>query len=704
MIPGMDTGSTIPESHRQNTPRHLALIALVAAGWLVLWVLPWQSLLGAVPWLRIIIALLIFILPGALTVSLITDREPADWVRLITLGFAVSLAATGLMGTAARTLKLSFDLMMLLLTILGVTAIVLHGLRNGYTNLFKHGRWRKGNDSARWLAIMTVVAALLLAITTVGRFGGDEKANAAYITHWQHEDTLDYNEVYLDEPRLDSQRYWLAHFMLAEAVISTISQIPSLPLIGNYLGPPLVLLALLGFYQLAQTLGLSQRGALLTTLAQATCLMMLSGFSQPGLMLIRNLTTDKAAAAFIITPILFSAAIDYLERPAWREFALLAFAAIAMMYTHPTALAISAMIIGGYGLLHAITTREARPFVVMCAIILVAIAPLYALRFVEGPLTDRVDEVGYFSVEDALASGYLENRHDHQYRLYLTQNPRLYAVNVHLMVPPNLITREERLPGTRRYILWNGLVILGLAFTTLLALRRSWEDDTARLVFAACIVLWIAIIPVSAPILGRFMGAFQLWRVPWQFPYGIGLIFTGREILRLVWKQALNQRIAPLLTGFVLLNLLVWTLPPNLPEAEKVQDYEDLFALSTYLDTVITEPTGATGFDGRTNDMLLGLSHQFDVIYIKGEDELFRHGVSRERASARVMDWRILARESSTDAEREDILNQYGIEVIIIKQGEGVAVRQSMAAYPARFVHLHSVGLYDVYRVTSTVQ
>src|SRR5215510_5645782 len=83
---------------------------LLIVGWLILWFAPWQDWLSSFIWLRLGLALIIFIVPGFCIYGLVKS-EASGWLNYLTFGFVISHLLIAALGTLGRFIHLSFDLL-----------------------------------------------------------------------------------------------------------------------------------------------------------------------------------------------------------------------------------------------------------------------------------------------------------------------------------------------------------------------------------------------------------------------------------------------------------------------------------------------------------------------------------------------------------------------------------------------------------------
>ena len=98
---------------------------LLTFAWSFLWFWPWQTALQNLIWLRLGIALLVFIVPGLAMYGLLTDRQ-GRWTDHLTFGFVISHLIIASAGTIGRLVHVSFDLIKDLMMLVGLLLLLLY--------------------------------------------------------------------------------------------------------------------------------------------------------------------------------------------------------------------------------------------------------------------------------------------------------------------------------------------------------------------------------------------------------------------------------------------------------------------------------------------------------------------------------------------------------------------------------------------------
>src|SRR5688572_3304426 len=98
---------------------------LLTLVWSFLWFSPWQVGLQGSIWLRVGVALFIFIVPGLSIYGLLMDRR-GRWTDYLTFGFVISHLLIAFAGTIGRLVHVSFGLIKDLMMLLGLLLLLLY--------------------------------------------------------------------------------------------------------------------------------------------------------------------------------------------------------------------------------------------------------------------------------------------------------------------------------------------------------------------------------------------------------------------------------------------------------------------------------------------------------------------------------------------------------------------------------------------------
>jgi hypothetical protein len=621
--------------------------------WLAFWIIPWQPLVADLPWLSTVIALLMFIVPGA-CVDQLFKAEAASGPSL-PVGFAISVGLTGLFGLLARLIHLPISAVIGALITTGVimlAALIYRALQAGPETT---DRIQLPLGSGILVLPAALLAAVLITSLVSEHYGlDDDDTYIAYLTHWQHAESLDFREIYFHES-IDSARFWFSQFPMVTAILASASHLHGMLLVKLYLGPVLALLALLAVYELARALGLSPFIACLALIAQVVVLcLLMDGKNRPGSVFLLRLTEDKVLAAYILAPVLLRKIVHFTDAPSRRSWLSIVLAGLSLTFTHPVILAFVSVISGFYMMLDWILERRRKPaLAVLLALVILLMLPA-PLRFLpHWSVTYRK-----FNVELE------EDEVSTSKRLNIIGTGPLYGFS------PELLLADSS--KVHPIIVYAPLAIISLGtLTAVFSLRRS---RAARFLLASTTFLLIGLFPLTGWILGYFVAATQIWRVPWMTPFGIAFAYALHYILT-VSQEANSHRMrlsawGSLLTAVAACYLLVGISAiiqvPSLHEndEERRDLIEDLVAIGYTIDAQGPDRSVTIG-TLEINRFLAGISPHVQIVFPRHSGELVRHGMAEAEAEARANDWYAMIADNTSQAERLDLLAHYDVRFIV---------------------------------------
>lgn len=674
-----------PSIVKRAFPRVLVLL-VVLGGWTFLWKVPWQPWLTAWPWLRLIVAMLMFALPGICLQHAVYKGAAASVGRPLTLGVAISVGLTGLLGLLASLGHLSFGFVgggLFLAGAVGLVVLVVRGVS------LPKKRMEVGAQGWAFLSVLPAVVAIVLAgrLCWATQIHGDDFTYNAYITHFEHSKALDFNDIFFGLERRAITRFWLAFWPLTEAVIAHHSQLHGLELTTMYLGPVLAALSLLGVFELARSVSLSRQSAYVALVAQFASVFLLTYKDQAGYVFFNRLTQDKLVAAFVLAPVLFRVVVDFLGGAKGRCLGLLIVVGLGVTFTHPVMLGIVCLISALYGLLHLAASRKVRPVAaLLCLLVGIVILP-FSLRFCDPMLRDL-----QFTLEDAS----LDKREAS--RLEILEGNRFYGIN------PELV---------------RGIPFAVAAAAGVLALLQWRRTPASRYLVASLVVVASGVIPYTGWLIGSATASGQLWRIPWLTPFGVGAAFlvdgvvnyvlrrvpeTGCGEMRVTRIEALSvQLILLLLVGVAYVRPVParkylealapresWAWPPQ---------YHDLLSIGNRLDALIPERAVVVGGDQRTNDLIPSLSAKAEMVVFRYEDYTMRLGsFSEEQAANRWDAWSKMVEPDTPAAERMSALMDYQVEFMLLREDPGW-MQSLVSCFPDRFELVSRSGDLRLYQV-----
>ncbi len=670
---------------------------LLSAVWILLWFAPWQTLLSFSIWLRLGIALIVFIVPGLCVYGLIQDA-PSGWLNHLTFGFVISHLILALFGAVGRLLHFSFDLLKHAMMALSLVLLLYYAIPKLGSIRFNFGFAALRNIITYWpLALMI----LLTGQMTVQRvLSDDDLTYLAYLTNWQHASALDFKDVFFGADKLTAIRFWIVSAPFSQAFLAELSGLHGVFILGGYYEPVLAALSIFSVYGLALTLGLSRSKATLSIVFQILFLSLLSEYLHPGAPFFHQLSTDKATAAFIFIPVFLQSIVWYLGNPVKSNVILVALAGLSLMMMHPVAL-VYAIMVAGLIAVFGLDQSNLRARLVLLILLVLIMSPQIAIRFVKHEAQSAIP----YSTEDIQTSGGIESMisfwGDTNFYGY---NPAILAMRVpyanHLPIHPFILQ-----------FAWLAFPIAG-AFFAVQLIRR---DHLSQYVFACFLLGALAGIPFTGWLLGSLVSAWMLERALWLYPYGIGMMFLLTALDDMTgFTNRLTKRTRPLLTAtrvdprlWLLSTLTVFfTIPlllvmreqglPNLARFESnAQRYKEFAQIGKFMDDRASGQTFAAGTD-RLNDYIPALTSKIKLISYRPSDPSYPYFYSLDERNRRLKDRQAVFSNRVDAEDRIALIGKYQIKFLWLKGGEYYMVKNLIAAHSDIFVEHKFEGYYVI--------
>ena len=203
------------QSKNTYWPRTLLQPVFVILIWSFLWFWPWQLWLPDFIWLRLGVALVIFIVPGLCIYGLMNNGQ-GQWTDHLTFGFVISHLLIASAGTIGRLVHVSFGLLRDFMMALGMVLLLLYLLP-----IASKGISVRINRTliARVASVLPFILIGVLSglITTQRILSDDDLTYLAYITNWQHSPRLDFDDLLFGTGQLVQPRFWLVSALFAQA-------------------------------------------------------------------------------------------------------------------------------------------------------------------------------------------------------------------------------------------------------------------------------------------------------------------------------------------------------------------------------------------------------------------------------------------------------------------------------------------------------
>ena len=647
------------------------ILILLGLLWILLWVAPWAIWLNSFPWVRMGLSILIFCVPGTI-ISLLLLGKRITLLAHLTSGVAISVFLVGFLGVLGRTFHLPYAFIKPVFALMGLAALfVLVSRLRTEPELYQPKHF-----SLLASASLLFLFAFGILINLQSIFGGDDPTYLAYLTNWQHARSLNFQEVVFGSGDIDSVRYWLGMFPMSLAFLAEISKLHGLLLLGLYLEPYLVVLAILAIFNVYEVFLGEERLTIAALLLHFTFFVLLQGARQPGNVFFIRLSEDKVFAAFILAPALFLGMRHFLEASTLRTGIFVFLSGLSLALTHPIILAFSLFVACLYVILVTIVEKNPKKFGFAITLLIIPVIPSMLFRFIDGPQTDRYP-VNLQSALDAYGSA-SETRFS-----YLEGTP-FYGFDLGRIKFQTSEAEQEN--PLEIFLSWSYLWILGTGFLwSLFHLRR--KRATAPFIAATSGLVLLCGLPFTGWLLGYFVTAGMLWRSPWILPIGfIGVIllteflnFILQRIADRVEIKTFSEQVAficiTVICSILLANFSIHGYDSRQPLMIKPDGYahrlENLATLGNYLENHLQQPAIFVA-PLELMDYLPGLSSKAKVVFFR-TSMYTPHPVDTGQLSL------IFSRDPAIPIqERMSILRTYEVQYIVI---EDPILREYYARY-----------------------
>lgn len=325
------------------------MVLLVLAAVALVLLLPLRGVvLSFAPPVALLAALVLFVVPGAVTVELL--RVGAGFPVNVPFAFASSTGLFGLLALPHLILKWSVTSYLLVcgaVLALSLAALLFLAVCNSDR---KNRVEEDASGAERWLwAPFLCLSAVAATISTIDSHvpGSDTWAYLMYAQDFLAADRL-------NEGISGLSRTTAMGWVLELAALSRISGADPVDIVTTYLEPALIVVALLAFYGLARTLFRNKAAALFSgCLAALLYLLQLNPNSPvPRGEFVGYLTEDKYLAHYVFLPVTLSMAALFLDERRWRHLLLYAFLCGSVLAVHYMGFALIAICVAGFGILH----------------------------------------------------------------------------------------------------------------------------------------------------------------------------------------------------------------------------------------------------------------------------------------------------------------------------------------------------------------
>ncbi len=663
-------------ARRSISRKSLLWVLLTTTLWFSAWYLPWQVYLQSFIWVRLGVGLFLFIIPGICIYGLLT-RRPEFTFSPITFGFVISHLTAALLGTLGRLIHLSFDAVKFLTILAGLLAIIpflLSGIRDGIK--IKLQSLKIDRILPVFLLLLISGIACLIVIQRV--LGDDDLTYLAYLTNWQHSTRMDFNDILFGEPQLVHPRFWIMSAPFAQAFLADVSQVPGILLLSGFYEPFLLILAVLSWYELARTLAFSPRAASATVIFQLVFLLLLSEYLHPGAPFFKQLSADKATAAFSIAPVFFQSLFKFLKESTIGNLSIFLLAGLSLTFMHPVILAYSVFIGGVLILLNWMNSGSSQK-VLAIAILVLILLPQVALRFASASSQSKIP----YTTEDILSQSGVENM------VTRWGETQFYGFN------PAILDMRVPLAENIPLILARGWLIFPI-LATVLALRQAGKSLSAQFQLACFLLVFLAWFPFTGWIIGYFLSAYMLERAIWLFPFGLSVVYVLLAIRDYISAQphkpfswifvhpnVFLSTTAIFAAGIFLLYMHENNLPDFEKFSDKMQRYDGLAIAGQELDQRISDQAIVVGSQ-QINDLIPGISAKSMILTFRISQASHMQYFSNTEREERILDTKKMFSKSLSSEEKMFLLKKYDVKFLFLQNFDLRLFEDFITYYPER--------------------
>ena len=508
----------------KQLPKFNRSFLYIIFAWVLLWVIPWGKLPSIqrniflailMDMMRLGIALFIFIVPGALLFIVLrrADTSNIKLPTLIPIGFSFSTLLIGMIGLVGRFLGFSFLQVKFIFAFIGFIELI--ALTKIYPKFFHRntGLFNSLRESINNPPLLVALFFGVMFLVNAALFFIDDWTYLAYLTDWQHSTHLNFTEVIFGTTATDPSRFWLALFPMGQALISDLSGIPGILLLGHYLEIYLVIFAILAMYHFARTVGLSRRSAGFSVLIHIALLSWIVGgaHNPVGFWFFLHMAEDKVSATFILAPVLFSLLFNFISRPHKQTYLLVLLAGIGLTLTHPVILFFVVCIVFGVivvsWLLRRITWLNVIKIIVA---ILIWTIPYVAVRLSNHPSMANIPYDAEHA-EGTLTVDILLN----------IRSDGFYGMNPEVLMFLDANVNPDIYMG---YQLFRAIPIFIIIIAGLIGLAKIKQGNMYLYILLSVTLILLSLIPYTGRFLGYLVSARMLFRASWFAPLGLGVV------------------------------------------------------------------------------------------------------------------------------------------------------------------------------------
>lgn len=529
---------------------NILLLPLAVASWTA--VGPLQQTLHGLPMLRFGAALVLFLIPG----YVIYERwfsQALGGAGAIPASFAFSVSLFGVLGVPFLILHESLSAYLFLCGVVVALAIAFSLvdvlIKRPASDTARTVSGEDLSEAAWWLWVPFTCGAITLGYLAHIRYpmvDGDTWDYLAWIREYLNTRHLTLYDPYFGERVAAISRVKINGWLLEQAALSRVAGIDPVTLVLHYLEPTLVVVALLAFYALGVALFGGHRTALL---AATFYVLFLLGQLEPtpqslGGEIVARVVQDKFLTRYLFLPVALAFALCFVRTRRVRHLLGFAFLCWAVVTVHPVGLAVIAISVGGFGIVHLLCgLRERKAWLETAGLALpfvsLALGPLLYVLFRGIPPTAKLydADIGGTPPEVLANMVFVRPEWRHIFRL----GDGLYIMHPYLLLIPAIALGY----------------VAGVPFLAL-RLRRSLP---ARLLLGTLAVsTLVCYLPPLATFVGNdVIAPGQLYRMAWPIPLATVLTdaWMASELLRRLSGTLTGRGLRGLSSGLLAVVLVV---------------------------------------------------------------------------------------------------------------------------------------------------
>jgi hypothetical protein len=654
--------------------------------WCVIWVWPWGKLIVpdgndlmmfGVQMIKLGLAICVFIVPGAVLYALLrpVDASHHDpWWTLV-VGLALSVSLVCFLGLVGRVLGWPYSYVKFGFAGFGLVGLIIHTVWSGERILV----WGYTvNKMQGLLGNIPLLSALIFgeALTFNGyQFFIDDTAYAAYATSWRESTQLGFGNIVHYVGGIENARFWLAMFPMTQSVLSDLSGVPVLLLFSNYLELFLVPIAILVTYWLARYLGLARLPAGVAVLIQIVFYAMMIDDSWPvGFWFYNNLAEDKVFAVFILAPVFFFLAFEYLRSLNGRLFLLVFICGLGLMLTHPVILfLVCVLVLGILGISMMLAGVSWQAAFHLTFIVFLIVSPNIIIR-----VFDRYIDAGPFDAKSASATFQIE-----KYANIVAGG--YYGLNIDTL---KLFDIEANSSLYDMFQVVRFLPVAVLLIALILSLSRIRDGLLYWYVGITTLLVFLAAIPYAGWMIGYFISARMISRVSWFMPLGLaGALIIERYIpMRPAMHDQPNAAVKGVMAGLVLalimfLSFSIYQVPSYfMTQAHNSQ----LAQLGAFIDRQADDVVTVVALDYSDTQLLPAVSARANLLSFREEVEYngFNNSLPIAEVRARIAENKLITslEAGERQGKRCELLMKYKVEYVIAPARVADQYAQSVSA------------------------